>query len=363
MGSRNMVRRYLLAPELPAGARTSELVEARPLQTVHPTAPRGRLGPLCRVGPRNPRPGLHWQRDVGAGVRPAAAAPASVRAAPGRRGLGMGPSGRPRITGRGRSGRGVGRGRGAFVAWGRCHLATPTAASRVASGDPAGPEGWSEGVCDMGQPAQPTGVYEQDLAVFIAFDEAEEAALWDKAAWVRAMTARYGRETARLLARDTGHSAYYVRCLIATAEAFPDPADRAADLSFSHHRIAAFTDDPAAWIDRAAAEQWNVADLREAIRAARDPVAADAAAEQAQARLERAVERFNRLYAATAGVRAVLQWGPGSGVGPERDVKGVSRSRRDYPSVWRRCTVVPRRQSHGQCADRERTRYGPGGCC
>jgi len=167
------------------------------------------------------------------------------------------------------------------------------------------------------RPAQPTGVYEQDLAVFIAFDEQEEAALWDKAAWARAMTARYGRETARMLARDTGHSAYYVRCLIATAHAFPDPADRAADLSFSHHRVAAFTDDPAAWIDRAAAEQWSVADLREAIRAARDPVAADAAAEQARARLERAVERFNRLYAGVAGVRATLAWEPAAALDPD----------------------------------------------
>jgi hypothetical protein len=42
-------------------------------------------------------------------------------------------------------------------------------------------------------------------------------------------------------------------------------------------------------------------------------VAADAAAEQARARLERAVERFNRLYAATTGVRAVLQWEPATG--------------------------------------------------
>jgi hypothetical protein len=101
------------------------------------------------------------------------------------------------------------------------------------------------------RPTQPTGVYEHDLAVFIALDEAEETALWDKAAWARAMRARYGRDMARMLARDTGHSAYYVRCLIATAHAFPGPAD----LSLSDHRVAAFTDDTAAWIDRAVAEQ------------------------------------------------------------------------------------------------------------
>jgi hypothetical protein len=158
-------------------------------------------------------------------------------------------------------------------------------------------------------PDQVTGVYEQDLAVFITLMEAEADSQWAQATWAYAMTGRYGRRTAALLAGDTGLSAGYVRQLVATARAFPTPADRAADLSFSHHRVAAMTTDPAQWITAAAAHQWSVDDLRLAIRAARDPVADADQARRAAARLARAVARHNARWAAWTGV-ATLTFGP-----------------------------------------------------
>lgn len=150
--------------------------------------------------------------------------------------------------------------------------------------------------------------YEEDLAAFTALLEQEVDALWAQAGHLRGMVSRWGRGTAQAVAGDTGLSAGYVRQLIGTANAFPDPAQRAQDLSFSHHRVAAFTDDPAGWIDQAVAHAWSVEDLRAAIRDARDPVARDEQARQAAKRLERAVERFVEDWAATYGAVPVLSW-------------------------------------------------------
>jgi hypothetical protein len=113
--------------------------------------------------------------------------------------------------------------------------------------------------------------------------------------------------TATLLAGDTGFSAGYVRQLIATARAFPTPADRTAKLSFSHHRVAATTTDPAQWIT-AAAHQWSVDDLRCAIRAPRDAIADADQARRAAARLVRAADRYNARSAGTGA--ATLTFDP-----------------------------------------------------
>lgn len=150
--------------------------------------------------------------------------------------------------------------------------------------------------------------YEEDLAHFTTLLEAEAASLWAQAEHLRRMVERWGRGTARAVAGDTGLSAGYIRQLIGTANAFPAPTDRAPDLSFSHHRIAAFTDDPATWLDRAVAHGWSVDDLRAAIQAARDPVAQTVQAAQAAHRLEQAVARFADQWTTTYGLRPVLTW-------------------------------------------------------
>jgi hypothetical protein len=104
------------------------------------------------------------------------------------------------------------------------------------------------------------------------------------------------RKPARWLADATGVSAGYVRSLIAVAQAFPDPATRAADLSFSHHlTLTAFlTDGPAGWPETAVAHQWSVREFRQAIRGAADPIADAERARRAAEAPVRAVERYNK---------------------------------------------------------------------
>jgi len=150
--------------------------------------------------------------------------------------------------------------------------------------------------------------WEDDVQVFIGFAEAEEDARWAQADHAWAMTRRWGRQTATRLASEVGHSASYIRQLVATAKAFADPATRAQDLSFSHHRIAEMTQDPDFWIDQAAAHQWSVAELRQAIRDAKDAVADAERARRARERVEQAVRKYNEQWASVTGQRAVLVW-------------------------------------------------------
>jgi hypothetical protein len=156
----------------------------------------------------------------------------------------------------------------------------------------------------------PTGNLEQDVQVFVGFMEGESDNLWNQAAWARAMAAYYGKKTASLLATATGLSSGYVRQLIATANAFPDPSDRAQDLSFSHHRVAAMTEEPMDWIAQATSQGWSVQDLKDAIQDAKDPISeADQQARDRQA-LERAVRRYNTRWAAPLREEAVLTFQP-----------------------------------------------------
>lgn len=161
-------------------------------------------------------------------------------------------------------------------------------------------------VRETGLPATPTGRWAADVSVFVHLLEAEAAAQWAQAEWAFGMAARYGRGTATRLAGETGLAGSTIRGLIATYRAFPTPEGRAQDLSFSHHRVAALTADPAYWLGQAVAHGWSVADLQEAIREAKDGVAAVDRALRARTRLERAVARFNRELGPALGLEAEL---------------------------------------------------------
>ena len=86
----------------------------------------------------------------------------------------------------------------------------------------------------------------------------------------------------RAAASELGCSANWVRTLIKTAKAFPVET-RAADMSWEIHRICACTKDPSMWLHLAVHggeehlpdsstryHQWSVADLRDAIAAAKE---------------------------------------------------------------------------------------------
>ena len=86
-------------------------------------------------------------------------------------------------------------------------------------------------------------------------------------------------------------SASYIRGLAAMARAFPED-QRDPALSLSHHRIAAVTETPPAWLDKAADREWSVRELQRGIRERRDRVD-----EEEQYRSQ--VERLNRRLASS----------------------------------------------------------------
>ena len=149
--------------------------------------------------------------------------------------------------------------------------------------------------------------YEADLAVFLQLLEVERDNLWAQADWALHMTATYGRKTAQMVATDSGLSSAYVRQLVATAKAFPE-GTRAADLSFTHHKIAAFTEDPEKWIQQAVEEDLSVKELKQAVTDKQDRISEAEEARRAAERLVQAARKFNERYAQIAGERVILQW-------------------------------------------------------
>ena len=128
-------------------------------------------------------------------------------------------------------------------------------------------------------------IIQQDL---LEIEEAGEAVQWTRAAlyaealeWV----------SPKQVAADVGHSASYIRRLVSTWHAFPTPESREATLSFTHHRLAARTLDPAGWITRAVDEQWSTRDLELALRTQRalDPE------EERQRQWAAALQRIRKL--------------------------------------------------------------------
>lgn len=67
------------------------------------------------------------------------------------------------------------------------------------------------------------------------------------------------------LASQTNISTSQVRVLVKVYEAFPDEASRVCELSWSHHKIAAYTSNPTRWIERAADEAMSTRQMREAV--------------------------------------------------------------------------------------------------
>lgn len=150
--------------------------------------------------------------------------------------------------------------------------------------------------------------FQADIAVLVSLMEQEHGAQWAQAEWAAAMALKYGRQTAKLVASEVGVSAGYVRHLIATAKAFPTPESRAQDLSFSHHRIAAMTEDPQEWVERATVAGWSVEQLREATRSANDRVERADRARRAEERLVRLTREYNEAFTKVTCMRVELVW-------------------------------------------------------
>lgn len=95
--------------------------------------------------------------------------------------------------------------------------------------------------------------------------EREEEMRWLKGAMAAAVALTYGLCAIPLFAREVGCSAKELHKAKQTFLAFPDPASRAANLTFEHHFLASCTESPQHWLERAGAEQMSIRDLRRAI--------------------------------------------------------------------------------------------------
>ncbi|AEJ40888.1 hypothetical protein TPY_2728 [Sulfobacillus acidophilus TPY] len=105
---------------------------------------------------------------------------------------------------------------------------------------------------------------------FIAASEQHDMAKWMRADLVVEAHERWGRQATAhiveaLAATPWAVSASYIRMLYRTALAFP-PSERTRwPLPFSYFRVAAVTDRPTDWIQRAFDHRWFVRDLIQAI--------------------------------------------------------------------------------------------------
>lgn len=149
--------------------------------------------------------------------------------------------------------------------------------------------------------------WEEYLARFIELSQAEEATVWAQAEVAYEMTKVFGRKAATKLAADIGRTATHIRSLVSTYKAFPTPESRAQDLSFTHHKTAAVTEDPQEWLNQAVANQWSVKDMKETIKDAKDKLAEADQYRRAQERMEREIERFNKRWG-HKGLEASLEW-------------------------------------------------------
>ena len=67
------------------------------------------------------------------------------------------------------------------------------------------------------------------------------------------------------LASKTNISTSQIRVLVKVYEAFPEEASRVPELSWSHHKIAAYASDPTRWIKKAADQGMSTRQLRKAV--------------------------------------------------------------------------------------------------
>jgi len=91
----------------------------------------------------------------------------------------------------------------------------------------------------------------------------------DNFIWKQSAIAYFLKESmmisAKIISGDTGYSPRHIANLVKTFSAFPTEDSRAMDLSFSHHMVAAKTDDPKFWIDQAVDNAYSVRELQRAI--------------------------------------------------------------------------------------------------
>ena len=104
---------------------------------------------------------------------------------------------------------------------------------------------------------------EELIQIYVNLEEQERECRWAKGRLLDAMV-KIGAKVG-WIASQVGVSQAQVRELIKTYLAFPEETDRNPELSWIHHRIAANSEAPKQWIEKAADEQMSTRQMRKAI--------------------------------------------------------------------------------------------------
>ena len=119
----------------------------------------------------------------------------------------------------------------------------------------------------------------------------------DNFIWKQGAIAFFLKETmqvsAKIVSSDTGYSPRHISNLVKTFTAFPTEDTRALDLSFSHHMLAAGTDDPAYWLDEAVKNAYSVRELKRAIDGDSPELDPVSVAQRAWKKVEQLIELDN----------------------------------------------------------------------
>lgn len=88
-----------------------------------------------------------------------------------------------------------------------------------------------------------------------------------------------------------------IKVLIKTYRAFPEEAMRIAELTWYHYRLAAHTDNPAGWIDRAADESWSTREMSAAIKKEMGPALAASEEDREMRKAEKVFGQVDEILA------------------------------------------------------------------
>jgi len=92
------------------------------------------------------------------------------------------------------------------------------------------------------------------------FTELQDTIQWKKADFVLKVYARFGKEGLKTVASTTGLAVSSLYQMVKVANTFP-PDRRLRMLSWRHHVIAAYSDDPYSWLEKAHDEGWSTSEL------------------------------------------------------------------------------------------------------
>lgn len=145
--------------------------------------------------------------------------------------------------------------------------------------------------------------YEEVLELYLFCLDKGESSIWERAAVVTVMHESMGMKP-REIAAAIGCSASLVRKMSRTFDAFPLETDRIPVLSFRHHQIAAQTQTPHEWLDKAADNQWSTRELQEKIDETRDDE--DTKKEKLWTKAEKVISRAHE--ALDEGDKEVSEW-------------------------------------------------------